>query len=141
MSSWTRRKWAGLRIRSCVNACAYKFEVIQSGRLYADYIIRRTAVLSACRLRVVPADCFAQQLRGVGELKLLLDASAIGLNGLDADVQRLRDPPCFITLPQQPKDFEFPIAQFLDGRMEALQVFLAESFREYRLHPRTDVHF
>src|SRR5579871_121913 len=95
--------------------------------------------LSASRLRVIPANGFTKKLRGVGELQLFLDASAIGLNCFYAHIQRLRHAPCFVTLSQKPKHLEFAIAELFDRRMQALQVFLAKPLREDALHSRAYV--
>jgi len=52
-------------------------------------------------LPLVPANRFAQKFGGAGKFELLLDAGAKGLNGFHADVQRLRNLTCFITLAKQ----------------------------------------
>src|ERR1700722_2968292 len=93
----------------------------------------------ACRLSVVPADCLAQKLGGVGELKLLLDAGAIGLHRFDADIQRLCDAPSLVALAEQAEDLQFPVAQLLDRRMQAREISLREAFGEDRMHSWTEI--
>src|SRR5665213_1168290 len=56
------------------------------------------------------------QLRRVLKIQLLLDVSAMGFNRLDAQVKFLGDGPRAVSLADQAEDFQFAVAQFLDGR-------------------------
>src|SRR5580698_4754672 len=93
------------------------------------------------RVAVAPANGFPQQLRGVGELQLVLDPRAIGLDGLYADIEGLRDATRFISLPQEAEHFELAVAKLLDGRRCVRRAAVNESFRENRTHLRAEIEF
>src|ERR1017187_5804862 len=63
------------------------------------------------RIIFLPADGFAQQLGGIGELEFFLDVRAMGLDGFHAHIHHLGDLARLVTLAQQLKRFKFAVAQ------------------------------
>src|SRR6266404_3499893 len=86
-------------------------------------------------LVLVPANSFAQELGRGGEVKLFLDAGAKGLDGLHADVKVFGNLAGFVTLAEQLKDFEFPVAELSHGRTERRGVSIQEPFCEQGREP------
>src|SRR6202030_3020054 len=99
----------------------------------------RGGIDSPRRLRVGEANGLAQQFGGISQLQLFLDACAIRLDRLYADIERLRDASCLITLTKQPKDLEFPVTELLDRRVMIGNVAIRETLGDHRLHPGAQI--
>ena len=70
--------------------------------------------LSFSLLAFQPTDGFMQQLRGIIQLEFFLDARAIGLNGLETDMQVVGNLPGVHAAAEQLKNFQFAVAQLVD---------------------------
>src|SRR6476646_10094353 len=86
---------------------------------------------------LAPADCLTQEFRRVRKIELVLNARTIGLDRLDADMQVGGNASCVQTLAEQSENFEFSIAQFLNGGPRTRMV-VDESFCEQRGHLLAD---
>ena len=58
-----------------------------------------------------PTNSFTEQFSGVGEVKFVLDAGAVGLDGLDANVEFLGDLSGLPALAEALKHLEFAVAE------------------------------
>ena len=87
---------------------------------------------SSRRVAFLPADGFAQQLGGVGQLELFLDVGAVGLDGLHAHRHHLGDLARFAALAQKLKHFQLAVGELVHQRPAGEQLAVHELFREGR---------
>jgi hypothetical protein len=65
----------------------------------------------------VPADGLPEQFRGAGQIQLLFDPRAVGLDGLEADVEGFSDLPRRAPLSEHLEHLQLAVAELLDGRL------------------------
>ena len=63
-----------------------------------------------------PLNCVLHKLTGVVERQLFFDVFAVRLDSLYAQAQLLSDAPGPMTLTDQSKDFQFAVAEPIDGK-------------------------
>ena len=64
-----------------------------------------------------PADGFAEEFGGFGEPEFFFDAGAVGVDGLEVDVEFLGDLFGVVALAQQLEHFQLAVAEQRHGRL------------------------
>ena len=88
-----------------------------------------------------PLNCVLHKLTGVAERHLFFDVFAVRLDSLYAQAQLLSDAPSPMTLTDQSKDFQFAVAEPIDGKFLRCTRRADELLQHLVGHPLTEIDF